>query len=307
MRKGFWAWALALPVMLAFSSSTSVRADGEWLENFEAAKAKAAKEGKDLLIDFTGSDWCGWCIKLKDEVFKKEEFIKEAQKNFVFVELDFPRGKKQSDEIKAQNEKLQAQFAIQGFPTIVLTDAKGLPYAKTGYQPGGPAGYLKHLGELKGQKAKRDELFAVADKASGVEKAKALDKVLEHLAQMELADLYTDVMKQIIALDPDNAAGLKGKVGTRMKLMEAGNLAGEGKFDDAMKILDAEVAGGKAKDLDLLRIHFTRAQILNNKGDEAGVMKALEAARDASPNSEDGKKMAEIIEGVKAEKAKRGK
>jgi thioredoxin-related protein len=296
-----WVCALALVAM------TSARAGGDWIENFEEAKAKAAKEGKDLLIDFTGSDWCGWCIKLKEEVFDKDAFLKEAKKNYIFVELDFPRGKAQSPEIKAQNEKLQGQFAIQGFPTIVLTDAKGLPYAKTGYQPGGPEAYLKHLGELKGQKAKRDELFADAEKLQGVEKAKALDKVLEHLAQMDLADVYTDVMKQIIDLDAKNEAGLKGKVATRMKLMEAGNLAQSGKFDDALKVLDAEVAKGETKDVELLKLHFLRAQILNNKGDEPGTLKALEQARDAAPNSEDGKKMAEIIEKVKEEKAKRAK
>lgn len=296
-----------LVLALALVATTSARAGGDWLENFEAAKAKAAKEGKDLLIDFTGSDWCGWCIKLKEEVFDKDAFIKEAQKNFIFVELDFPRGKAQSPEIKAQNEKLQEQFAIQGFPTIVLADAKGLPYAKTGYQPGGPDAYLKHLGELKGKKTKRDDMLAAAEKTTGVEKAKALDKVLEHMAEMELADVYTDLMKQIVELDANNEAGLRGKVGTRMKLMEAGKLAQSGKFDDAMKILDTEVASGKTKDVDLLRIHFLRAQILNNKGDEPGVLKALEQARDASPNSDDGKKMAEIIVKVKEEKAKRAK
>ena len=292
---------------LALIAMTSVCAGSDWIENFEEAKAKASKEGKDLLIDFTGSDWCGWCIKLKEEVFDKDAFVIEAKKNFIFVELDFPRGKAQTADIKVQNERLQGQFAIQGFPTIVLADAKGRPYAKTGYQPGGPEAYLRHLGELQRHKAKRDELFTEAEKLQGVEKAKALDKVLEHLAHLELVDGYTDVMKQIVELDANNEAGLRGKVGTRVKLIEAGSLAQSGKSDDALRLLNAEVATGLPKDEDLLRIHFLRAQILNNKGDEPGTLKALKQARDAAPNSDDSKKIAEIIEQVMKESAKRGR
>ena len=84
---------------LAFGLSA---AEG-WEVDFEAAKAKAAKEKKLLLVDFTGSDWCGWCIRLQDEVFLKDGFKSYAKDKFILVELDYPQKKQQDPKIKEQN------------------------------------------------------------------------------------------------------------------------------------------------------------------------------------------------------------
>ena len=118
-----------------------------WLTDLDAAKKQAAAEKKDILIDFTGSDWCGWCIKLDKEVFSTAEF--KAQKNFVLVSLDFPSKKQIPADAKAKNEALMKQWGVQGFPTIILANASGQPYAQTGYQQGGPVKYLAHLAELR--------------------------------------------------------------------------------------------------------------------------------------------------------------
>ena len=80
-------------LLLALTVSLSTAAGEGWMTDFEAAKQKAAAENKDLLVDFTGSDWCGWCIKLVDEVFKHDAFKQGAADNFVLVELDFPQDK----------------------------------------------------------------------------------------------------------------------------------------------------------------------------------------------------------------------
>ncbi len=120
-----------------------------WLTDLDAAKKQAAAEKKDILIDFTGSDWCGWCIKLDKEVFSTPEF--KAQKDFVLVSLDFPRKKEIPAEAKAKNEALMQKWGVQGFPTIILTNAAGEAYAQTGYQDGGPVKYLAHLAELRKQ------------------------------------------------------------------------------------------------------------------------------------------------------------
>ena len=94
-------------------------AEDLWQTDFKAAQAQAKKEKKFLLVDFTGSDWCGWCIKLHNEVFDKEAFKSEAPKQFVLVELDFPHQKKQSDELKKQNKELSEKYNIEGFPTVL--------------------------------------------------------------------------------------------------------------------------------------------------------------------------------------------
>jgi len=132
---------------------TRTAAHLEWMTDFEAAKKKAAAEGKDLLINFTGSDWCPACVRLEKEVFGQNIFIYEAQKHFVFMMADFPRSKAQSEELKSQNERLSRRYRVDSFPTIILADATGKPYAQTSYLDGGPLVYLRHLARLRMQRS----------------------------------------------------------------------------------------------------------------------------------------------------------
>ena len=117
-----------------------------WGDDYKAALATAAKENKKVLLDFTGSDWCGWCIKLKKETFDQPAFKDYADKNLVLVEIDFPQGKSQSPAVKAQNNSLQEQYKVQGFPTLVVLDPQGkVIKQQSGYIPGGPAGFISWL------------------------------------------------------------------------------------------------------------------------------------------------------------------
>ena len=120
-------------------------AGGGWGDDFEAAKTLAAKDKKPILLDFTGSDWCGWCIKLDKEVFSKKEFKDYAKSDLVLVTVDFPHEKYQSKKLKEQNEALGKKYGVDGYPTIVLVDAEGKVLGKTGYQEGGPVKYVEHL------------------------------------------------------------------------------------------------------------------------------------------------------------------
>jgi protein disulfide-isomerase len=115
---------------------------GEWMTDFEKAKTLSKASGKPMLVDFTGSDWCGWCIKLKNEVFVKPEFKKWASKNVILVELDFPRKTALPDALKEQNDALQKKFQIRGFPTILFLDHKESVLHKSGYIEGGPAAWI---------------------------------------------------------------------------------------------------------------------------------------------------------------------
>ncbi len=133
-------------VALCLSVVSLSAADG-WLTDLDEGIKVAKAEKKAILVDFTGSDWCGWCIRLKKEVFDQKEFA-AASKDFVLVELDYPQKKKQSPEEKAKNKALSEKFAIEGFPTIMLLDSAGEPFAQTGYEAGGPVKYLAHLKEL---------------------------------------------------------------------------------------------------------------------------------------------------------------
>ena len=121
-----------------------------WHTDLVKAIEISTKEKKPLMLFFTGSDWCGWCIRLQKEVFYKPEFIEWANDNVVLVDIDFPNNKsKQSTELQQQNNMLQQQFGIQGYPTIHFVrpdkiDGKTslTKLGNTGYRAGGPAAWI---------------------------------------------------------------------------------------------------------------------------------------------------------------------
>ena len=125
-------------------------AEMKWTTDLPAAQKKAKEEKKLVLMDFTGSDWCGWCIKLNKEVFDTKEFADYAKDNLVMVEVDFPNKKKQSTELKRANQALKEKYGADGFPTIVVLDSEGKEvWKKIGYMPGGPKAWIAKLEEVK--------------------------------------------------------------------------------------------------------------------------------------------------------------
>lgn len=129
-------------------TNAGAHTEGEWLTDFEAAKKMSKDSGKPILADFTGSDWCGWCIKLKEEVFDKPEFKDWASENVILLEVDFPEpdgdtAKGMSEDLKKQNAGLADTYNIQGFPTILFLDGQGKVLAQSGYLPGGPEKWIE--------------------------------------------------------------------------------------------------------------------------------------------------------------------
>ena len=131
------------------TTNASASSKSGWLTSLAKAQQEAKEQNKMLLMDFTGSDWCGYCIALDKEVFSKPEFKEYASKNLVLLELDFPRRKELPAETSEQNQRLAIQYQIQGFPTIVVFDASGKPLAKMGYMRGGPAAFIAELEKLR--------------------------------------------------------------------------------------------------------------------------------------------------------------
>jgi thioredoxin-related protein len=287
---------LLAALIVASASCFGVRGSEGWVEDFQVALDQAEKEKKDLLLDFTGSDWCGWCIKLKKEVFDQEAFKKAAPEHFILVEIDFPRSK----PVKAANKELQGIFEVQGYPTIILTDSQGRAYAKTGYQEGGPEKYLAHLDELRKVKKERDELFAKAAGTEGVEKAKLLDQALSQLEAQQVLIGYQDEVKQLLAADKDNAAGLRNKYLAKQQMDEVLKevnttrdvKAALAKIDKIVKELNPP---GPMKQ----QLFIVKASLLKAAQDEEGMMQALVAAQQADPLSEMGERLKEHIEQLK--------
>ena len=147
-----------LPVVLASAllsmAGSLMAADSSgWLTDYKAALQEAKASNKPILADFTGSDWCGWCMKLSKETFTQPAFLDFAKKNLVLLEVDFPQSKPQSDAVKQQNDMLSKKFQVDGFPTIVLLDKDGKEIARNvGYMEGGPSamiGWIKDKAGIK--------------------------------------------------------------------------------------------------------------------------------------------------------------
>ena len=127
---------------LLFSTITFAQESLTWHTDLNKAIKIAQKEKKPIMLFFTGSDWCGWCIRLQKEVFKTPEFIKWAKSNVVLVDVDFPRVNKQSEATKTQNNLLQQQFGVQGYPTCWFVKPEKTKEGKITYLKYGSQGYL---------------------------------------------------------------------------------------------------------------------------------------------------------------------
>jgi thioredoxin-related protein len=288
---------------LALATLTTSFAGGEgWTHDWEAAKKQAASEKKDLLLDFTGSDWCGWCIKLDKEVFQKEGFKKAAKEKFILVEVDFPNDtSKISQETQDQNKKLGEEFGIKGYPTILLCDASGKPFAQTGYRPDGEEKYVAHLDKLRANKTKRDNGLAAAAKLEGPAKAKALVGALKDIPDNLVDGSYADVVAEIKKADPQDETGFVKKQAMRAKLQEfEKGLDAFGEKQDnkgALAYTDKALKEGGFEGESKQQIAMARAEILANMKQFDDSIKALDEAKAMAPQSE----AAKDLENEKAE------
>ncbi len=117
-----------------------------WRMDLPGALEQARTENKLVLLDFTGSDWCSWCIKFDQEVLSTGQFTDYANAKLILVKLDFPQHTAQSDDLRRANAELASRFHVDGFPTYVLLNAGGNELGRqVGYQPGGPNAFIAEL------------------------------------------------------------------------------------------------------------------------------------------------------------------
>jgi thioredoxin-related protein len=147
--------ATAMLVALGLFSAFSARGDSAWGTDLKKAQEEAKANHKLLLLDFTGSDWCGYCVMFDRAILSKPEFKDYANKNLVLVELDYPRrgGSRwnaQSIELKKQNAELAEKFNIEGFPTLVILNGEGKAvWRYDGFYSGGVAAFLAELDKVR--------------------------------------------------------------------------------------------------------------------------------------------------------------
>jgi thioredoxin-related protein len=295
------------PLSLLCSSLLLVSAfAGEgWLIDFEKAKAQAAAEKKDLLMDFTGSDWCGWCIRLRKEVFDTDEFKAQAPKKYVLLELDYPQDQsKVSDATRAQNDKLQSQFGIQGYPTIFLADSLGRPYAQLGYEKGGPEAYLKILEGAREGRVRRDDAFSKASASSGLQRAKSLKDALSEVPDALISTHYQEVLNEIRSLDASDSLGMDAKFGfiagmkaLESKMREQMDKGGEAVRGVADEFLKGYPKSGAAQKQQLL---FGVLNYLRPPRDNEVALKLMEDVVALDKESPEGKRAEDVKVRIKA-------
>ncbi len=142
--------AIAILVVLGSLSAVSARADSAWSTDLKKAQEEAKANHKLLLLDFTGSDWCGYCFQLDKAILSQQQFKDYANKNLVLVEIDFPRRKAQSVDVQKQNQELAERYQIDGFPTLIVLDGDGKTvWRYEGLYTGGIAAFLAELDKIK--------------------------------------------------------------------------------------------------------------------------------------------------------------
>jgi thiol-disulfide isomerase/thioredoxin len=202
--------------LLALLAAASAHAAPVWLTDLDSAKAQGVKENKPVLVDFTGSDWCPPCKALHKDVFESSEFAAAASR-YVLVELDFPRTKPQTPEIKAKNREWQQKYAVNSFPTVLLLDAKsGDVFGRVGGFGGQTAKeYLAKLAAYKNTPEGKAELAKeMKDTADRSAKSRVLgQKINEAIAAKDfkaaeavLEEMFADVTGSRRAVLPFNKA-----------------------------------------------------------------------------------------------------
>ncbi len=247
--------------------------DSIWQTDVAAAIAQARDEEKDLLLLFTGSDWCPPCIRLDEQIFSKPEFAAAAEKNFVLVKFDFPQNSQLPRDLETQNQQWSDRYGIEGFPTVVLVDRDQQPYAFTGFRDEGPTEYINHLGELRQAREKRDQALQQATGLTGLERARLLDEALSAMDPIIGEVYYPGLIEEIGQLDADDEAGLRTKYfaqrdrETRQAVMS--NIAMVARLKkpaEAIAFIDATLAGNKLPVEMWLVAQQTKLRLLRRMG-----------------------------------------
>ncbi len=146
---------LALTLFLILGSLTIQAQELTWQTDMNKAVEISKKSKKPIMLFFTGSDWCGWCVRLQKEVLTTPEFAKWAKDNVVLVELDFPRRTPQLPETQKQNMELQQALGVRGYPTVWFVNATKKDgkinleqIGSTGYVAGGPSAWLTGANQI---------------------------------------------------------------------------------------------------------------------------------------------------------------
>jgi len=291
-----------------------------WQTSYETAVNQAKSSSKPILLFFTGSDWCGWCNRLEDEVFNTAEFAGSSKDKFIFVKIDFPLYTALPQQLNEQNKQLKKRYDIRSFPTIVIIDPQEQQIGTTGYRAGGPGQYSAHLDKLIGnysnykqkvqnlqeQKLGGEELKKLYQKSKeldlgndsyhiiklGVESDEKIFFLTEQYRFLAEEGLIhspeaIELKKQLFALDPQNEKHLHYDLAViefeaSCEEMQKDNYSSDLAVAPLVHYINK--FGSKDKD-NLWRLEMIISQVYLDKNHLNDALKHAEAARIAAPTA----------------------
>ncbi len=278
----------AMVLALAVPGAREVRAGEAWYLEFEAGRAAAEARGKDLLIDFGGSDWCLPCRWLKQRVLSRPEFVERAGREFVLVDIDLPMTSRTPipSDRKERYQKLQQRYGITTVPTVVLALPDGRPYTRTTYREAlrTPESYWEHLASLRERGRRLRDALARAGTLTGRKQAEALAGGLAEVDPRFVPRFYGDRVAQLRAAEPSDPTGYLAFLDGRRGLDEfqAGLDPHTCAIDPAT--VDALIARVKLRGESLQEALVLRAAGEVLAGEDRRALRTLAAVLDAQPS-----------------------
>lgn len=203
--------SIACTFVAGFPVGACARQESIWRTDAEVAAKESQSTGKDMLLLFTGSDWCPPCKLLEEHILSQPAFADGVRDKFILLMFDFPQEKELPADLVKQNQQWADKYGVEGFPTLVLVDREQRPFGITGFRDEPPAQFVEKLVEMQKARAVRDDFLGKAAAASGLERARLLDQALSAMTSTIVETWYEDVLDQIDTLDPNDETGLREK------------------------------------------------------------------------------------------------
>ena len=237
-----------IAVLVIGQCAAAPAAEEPWFVEYEKAQAEAERVGKDLLIDFGGSDWCGPCLLLKKKILSHPKFVGPASEHFVLLDIDCLERTPMPEGRKERYEKLQRRYGIEMFPTVVLATPEGLAYAQTTYLEsiGDPAAYWEHLQPFRKRGQQFRSALERAGKLEGRARADALAEALSQINPEFVVKFHSDRVKELKALTSTDATGYLTFLDGRMAVAAIQKRVGHQGLDvTSVEAVDALIKGKK--------------------------------------------------------------
>ena len=278
-----------------------------WHSSLETAKEKAKAEGKDILVVFLCSDGSIWSRNLDAEVFTRPDFVVNASKLFVFVWVNFPQTYSLSPGEQKRNEILRKAWDVRTYPTVILADKEGRPFAATGYRNISAVEYAKHLAALQTIREQRDLRFSMAEAVStAAEQTRELSLALQDIDVNILLRHYTTEIARLQKLDPQGSSGLLHDIALFPKINRLRDYVLQlvrqtCDYEKARQAVDKFIAETPLYGEHLQKVLFLKLPACANKDicNYEAVLKLMEEIINIDPNTEHGRMATEVLKHTK--------